>query len=97
MTAVPVKHTHASRNSTQSDSAASSNPEVLVPPDERDGLALLVASLNEHRDLAAALLARVPDNEDSLISVDRLHIDALEIKPLEGRETETLDSAGEKH
>jgi len=32
-----------------------------------------------------------------LISVDRLHIDALEIKPLEGRETETLDSAGEKH
>jgi len=97
MLAVPVKHTHASRNSTQSDSAASSNPEVLVPPDERDGLALLVASLNERRDLAAALLARVPDKEDSLISVDRLRIDALEIKPLEGRETETLDSAGEKH
>jgi hypothetical protein len=95
--ALLVHHSRTSQNSTKAHSAASSNPEVLVPPDERDGLAQLVASLNEYRGLATALLARVPEKNDSLIGVDRLQIDALEIKPLEGRETETLDSAGGKH
>jgi hypothetical protein len=95
--AVPFHRSHESRNSTSGHAAASSNPEVLVPPDERDGLAQLVASINEHRGLAGALLARVPDKKDSLISVDGLHIDALEVKALEGREPETLDRAGEKH
>jgi hypothetical protein len=95
--AIPFHHSRTSQDSTNSHSAASSNPEVLVPPDERDGLAQLVAGLSEYRDLAAALLPRVPQKNDSLIGVDRLQIDALEIKPLEGRETETLDSAGEKH
>ena len=95
--AIPFHHSRTSQDSTNSHSAPSSNPEVLVPPDERDGLAQLVAGLSEYRDLAAALLPRVPQKNDSLIGVDRLQIDALEIKPLEGRETETLDSAGEKH
>jgi hypothetical protein len=94
--AIPVNHSHTSRDSTSSHSAASSNPEVLVPPDEREGLALLVASLNEHRDLAAALLVHVPEKKDLSIDVERLQIDALEIKPLDGRETEALDSGGEK-
>lgn len=95
--AIPVNHPHTSRNATNRPSAASGNPEVLVPPDESEGLARLVASLNEHRDLASALLAPVPDKKDSSIGVDRLQIDALEISPLEGSERGTLDGGGEKH
>ena len=94
---IPAHQPHASRNSTDRRSAASGNPDVLVPPDEREGLARFVASLNEHGDLAFVLLARVPDKKDSSITVDRLQIDALEIKPLEGSERETPDSGGEKH
>lgn len=95
--AIPPDHPRTSRNSTNSHSAASGNPEVLVPPDEREGLAQLVTRLNEDGDFASALLSRVPETKDSRVSVDQLQIDALEIRPLESRETETLDSRGEKH
>src|SRR5438105_2211369 len=72
-------------------------PEVLVPPDEREGLTRLVAALNEHRNFAAALLARRPEKKDVLVTVDPLQIADIEIKPLAGTETETPDGAGEKH
>ena len=94
---VRVGHPRASRNSTIPHSVASSNPEVLVPPDEREGLTRLVAALNEHRNFAAALLARRPEKKDDLVTVDPLQIADIEIKPLAGTETETPDGAGEKH
>ena len=90
-------HFHTPRTSTVMRSAASSNPEVLVPPDEREGLAQLVATLNEHRDVAAALLAQRPRKKDVPVVVDPLQISDIEIKPLEGTETEASDGAGEKH
>lgn len=82
--AIRVNHRQTSRNSTKRPFAASSNPEVLVPPGEREGLAQLVASLNEHRDLAAALVASRPEKKDALVTVDPLQISHIEIKPLEG-------------
>ena len=94
---IPVRHSHASRNSTDVHSAASGNVEVLVPPDEREGLAQLVATLNEHRDVAAAFLTQRPEKKDAPVTVDPLKISDIEIKPLEGTEAETSDGAGEKH
>src|SRR6266568_3321088 len=89
-------HSGAMPNSTNLHSAASSKPEVLVPPDEREGLARLAATLSEHRDLAAAFLAQRAEKKDVLVTVDPLQIEDIEIKPLEGSETETSDGAGEK-
>lgn len=94
---VRVGHSRASRNSTNPPSAASSNPEVLVPPDEREGLAKLVATLNEHADVAAALLAQRPEKKDTLITVDPLKISDIEIKTFDGTGTEASDGTGEKH
>jgi len=95
--AIPVNRSHTLRDSTSSPSAASSNPEVLVPPDEREAFARLVGVLNERSDLGASLLAKVPEKEDGLAAVDPLQIPDIEIKPLEGTETETSHGAGEKH
>jgi len=93
--AVPDNHTHALRNSTNSHSAASSNPEVLVPPDEREAFGRLVGVLNQRSGVVASLLAKVPEEPDGLAVVDPLQIPDIEIKPLEGRETS--DGAGGKH
>lgn len=94
--AVHAAHSHATRNSTNLHAAASSNPEVLVPPDEREAFARFVAALNEHSDVAAALVAKVPQ-KDAVVTADPLQIPDIEIKPLEGTETETSNGTGEKH
>jgi hypothetical protein len=94
--AIHTGHTHAVRNSTNLHSAASSNPEVLVPPDEREAFARLVAALNERGDVGTALLSQAPEKKDALVSVAPLKIPDLEIKPLEGRETEASQGREEK-
>lgn len=94
--AFAVRHSHVARSSTGVRSAASRNVEVLVPPDEREGLAQLVARLNQHRDFAAAFLAQRPEKKDALVTVNPLQISDLEIKPLERTEAETPDGTGEK-
>ena len=88
---IRVGHSDARLNSTNGHSAASSDPEVLVPPDEREGLARLVAALNQHSDVAAALVAKAPERKEATVGLDRLRIEEIEIKPLEGSETETSD------
>lgn len=95
LTAVRVAHSHPVRNSTKLHFAASSTPEVLVPPDEREAFARLVAVLNEHSDVASGLLAKAPPM-DALETGDPPKIPDIEIKPLEGTETETSDGTGEK-
>jgi hypothetical protein len=91
-----VGHSDGEQNSTNLRAAASSIPEVLVPPDEREAFARFVAVLNEHSDVAAALVARVPQ-KDAVVTADPLRIPDIEIKPLEGTETETSNDASEKH
>ncbi len=87
---------HTVRNSTFFHPVASSNPEVLVPPNERVAFARLVAALNERSEVGKALLSQTAEKKDALVSVDPLQIADLEIKPLEGTETEAQDGAGEK-
>ncbi len=93
---IPAGHSHATRNSTFSHPAASSNPEVLVPPDEGEAFARLVATLNERGNVAAGLLAPALEKKDALVSVDPLQIADIEIKPLESGQTEISNGTGEK-
>ena len=75
---------------------ASSQAEVLVPPDEREALARFVATLQERGDVAVALLTPAPQTKDEPASLEPLQIKELEIKTLEERQTEVLDGAGQK-
>jgi len=76
---------------------ASSQPEVLVPPDEREAFFSFVFAVQQHGDVAAALLAPSPKKQDGLVTVEPLQIADLEVKPLEGRETEISVRVGEQH
>lgn len=75
---------------------ASSQPEVLVPPDEREALALLVARLEGRGDVAVALATPAPQTEDASVGVKPLQIKELEIKTLEERQIEVSDGAEQK-
>jgi len=87
---------HTARNSTFFHPVASSNPQVLVPADEREALARFVATLSQRSDVATAFLAQTPERKDALVSPDLLQIADIEIKPLEGGEAEASHSVGEK-
>ncbi|HEV2195487.1 MAG TPA: hypothetical protein VGR55_07880 [Candidatus Acidoferrum sp.] len=89
-------HLHTPRASTEMRSVASSNPEVLVPPDGGEAFARFVAALNERRNVGAALLAQTTEKKDRVISVDPLRIPDMEIEPLEGGDATTADSAAGK-
>jgi hypothetical protein len=92
-----TSHSESKRNSTLPHSVASSQPEVLVPLDEREALARFVATVRERSDVATALLTPAQKKNDALVSLDPLQIADLELKPLEGTETEVSDREGEKH
>ena len=79
--AVHVTHFRAARNSTNRGSAASSNPEVLVPPDEREGLSQFVDGLRQGRVLVA----------DAKLQPEDLTIAPSEIAPIEVKALETLN------
>src|SRR6266849_5604380 len=76
---------------------ASSQPEVLVPPGEREAFFSFVFTVQQRREVAAALLAPSPKKQDALVTVEPLRITDLEVKPLEGRETEISGRVGEQH
>jgi len=75
---------------------ASSQPEVLVPPDEREAFARFVAVLGERREVAVALVTPAPQTKNEPTSLEPLQINGLEIKPLEERQTEVSDGAEQK-
>ncbi len=75
---------------------ASSQPEVLVPPDEREALARFVLVLQARREVALALVTPAPQTRDEPASLEPLQIDGLEIKLLAGTESEQSDGAEQK-
>jgi hypothetical protein len=83
-------------NSTVFHPVASSQPEVLVPPDEREALARFIVVLQERREVALALVTPPPQTKDEPASLEPLQIDGLEIKPLEERQTEASEGAKQK-
>jgi anti-sigma factor RsiW len=82
VTDVRVSHSHAARNSTNLHSVASSNPEVLVPSDEREAFARF---LSRDRPLAERDLirtARAPEPPQESVEILPVEIASLTVKPL---------------
>ena len=75
---------------------ASGQPEVLVPPDEREALARFVVVLQARREVAVALVTPATPTKDESASLEPLQINGLEIKPLEERQTVASDGAEQK-
>jgi hypothetical protein len=92
-----VNNSRTPGHSTLLRPVASSQAEVFVPQDEREAFLSFVFALQQRRDVAAALLAPSPKKEDALVTVEPLQIAVLEVKPLEGRETEISGRVGEQH
>jgi len=91
-----VNNSQTPGHSTLLRPVASSQAEVLVPPDEREAFARFVITVQQHGNVAAALLAPGPKKQDTLVTVEPLQIADLEVKPLEGRETEISGRVGEQ-
>ena len=91
-----VNNSHTRSHSTLLRPVASSQPEVLVPPDEREAFARFVAVLGERREVALALVTPAPPTKNEPTSLEPLQINGLEIKPLEERQTEVSDGAKQK-
>jgi hypothetical protein len=72
---------------------ASGQPEVLVPPEEREAFARFVATLRERGEVAIALVTPSAHEEGEPASLKPLQIDMLEVKPLEGTESEATGGA----
>ncbi len=83
-------------HSTLLRTVASSQLEVLVPPDEREAFARFVAVLGERREVALALATPAPQTEDEPAGLEPLQINGLEIKLLAGTESEQSDGAEQK-
>jgi len=91
-----VRSSQTRGHSTRLKPAASSQPEVLVPPDEREAFARFVAILGERREVARALVTPTTDERDGPAGLKPLQIDRLDVKPLEGTESERSEEAGQE-
>ena len=75
---------------------AASQPEVLVPPDEREAFARFVAVLGERREVALALVTPAPQRKDEPAGLKPIQINGLDVKPLAGTESEQSDGTEQK-
>jgi hypothetical protein len=91
-----VNNSQRLSRSTLLHTVASSQPEVLVPPDEREALARFIVVLHEREEVAVALVTPATPSKDESASLEPLQINGLEIKPLEERQTEVSDGAEQK-
>lgn len=69
----------------------SNEPEVIVPPDEREAFARFVKTLRERDDVAVALVTPSTDEKGEPASPEQLQIKRLELKPLEDMGSETSE------
>jgi anti-sigma factor RsiW len=89
--AVRATHSRTASNSTNPHSVASSNPEVLVPPDEREAFARFVVELRGRGEVALALVTPAVQTKEEFPSIE-----PLQIKPLEKQQAESSDGAEPK-
>ena len=57
--------------------------EVIVLPEERAAFARFLARLPEENDVAVALARPAPEKEDLTLEIALLHIEGMEVKPLD--------------
>jgi hypothetical protein len=67
---------------------ATQNPEVLIPPDEREALARYISNISQDEPLASALLQPAPQSADEHPSIEPLQVALLDVKPLEEKAPE---------
>jgi hypothetical protein len=87
--AAPASQAHAKRhavNARTTPQLVAREPEVLVPPDEREAFASFLAGLQQRKEVAQALLNPVPEPKDASFPLDLIQIARLEIKALEGQD-----------
>jgi hypothetical protein len=87
---------NAGRHSASLRSGATTQPQVIVPPDERQAFARFVSALEKRSEVAVALTAPVPEKKNVVVGIEPLRIEDIELKPLEIQETAASDLAGEK-
>lgn len=87
-----VKHSITPRNDTPQ---FASEPEVIVPPDEREAFSRFVAMVEQTHGLASAIPSPVVQSERTL-QVDLVEIAAVHVEPL-NPETELTDFFGRTH
>jgi hypothetical protein len=75
-------HLHAPLVSTVKHSAASSNPEVLVPPDEREAFARFLSRDRAPAERDLIRTARAPEPPQESIEILSVEIVGLTVKPL---------------
>jgi anti-sigma factor RsiW len=68
--------------------AHSSAPEVLVLPEEQQAFRRFVSDISKDRASANALVSAAPDSGDGPVEIALLAIENVEIKPLEGTDSE---------
>jgi hypothetical protein len=83
-----LRHPRSDRKRLTKSSTQRGDPEVLVPPDEREAFERFVADLNADRSVALALvspLAERPDQHDRSFGIPRLEIAELALPLLDQR------------
>jgi predicted anti-sigma-YlaC factor YlaD len=86
-----VKHTIAPQNDAPRFAA---QPEVIVPPDERQAFARFVATVEQSKGLAATAFPKAQN--DGPLQVDVLEIAAVQVEPL-SPQTDLTDFFGRTH
>jgi hypothetical protein len=89
------QHILQRRKSAATGPALSAQLEVVVPPEEREAFARFVASMREPNNDALTLVSSAPEKKDDPMSVAPLQIAVLEVRRLEGPESEVPDSTQE--
>ena len=69
-------------------SAHSSAPEVLILPEEQQAFRRFVSEISKDQDAAKALVSVAPGNGDAPVEIALLTIENVEVKPLEGTDSE---------
>jgi len=69
-------------------SVHSSAPEVLILPEEQQALRRFVSEISKDQDSAKALVSAAPGNGDAPVEIALLTIENVEVKPLEGTDSE---------
>jgi len=69
-------------------SAHSSAPEVLILPEEQRAFRRFVSEISKDQDSAKALVSAAPGNGDAPVEIALLTIENVEVKPLEGTDSE---------
>lgn len=82
-------------NPSLTRTTASTRLEVIVPADEREAFARFIATRQDRNSEALTLVTPAPEKKDDSMSVAPLQIAVLEVRRLEGLESEAPDSTQE--